>query len=117
MKVREKVCPQCGSTDISSDVDLDNSDPTKIISEYDFCFDCGYEWNVTERKKDELQVYSANAMPRRKRRTPNRQPLPSLPTRPHEQPTGQTDKNGKQPACPRISSNAKKSPPKQKLEK
>jgi formate dehydrogenase maturation protein FdhE len=44
--LRLEKCPKCGSTNISSDVDLDED--FNVVREYDFCFDCGAEWN--ERK-------------------------------------------------------------------
>lgn len=51
-----KKCPKCGSVRISVDVDLDPENDNRFIREYEFCFDCGYEWNITEYDENEEPV-------------------------------------------------------------
>lgn len=50
------ICPECGSENISVDVDLDPDNDYKFKREYQFCFDCGHEWDIVHYDENENVV-------------------------------------------------------------
>lgn len=49
-------CPKCGSEKISADADLDPDNDYKFKREYQFCFDCGHEWDIVHYDENENVV-------------------------------------------------------------